>query len=88
MQSFKWKHWQEFHLTRLALVEGVVRGALEKIEAARHLTLDTKNDVHLPEKRKGGVCVSYLSGREEESEYDALSSEESRGEFAVSVSDV
>ena len=35
-----------------------------------------QNDVHIHKERGRGICVSCLSGDEEESEYDALSSQE------------
>jgi hypothetical protein len=52
------------------------RAALEKLKARPAPWAGRQNDVHIHKERSGGICVSCLSGDEEESEYDALSSQE------------
>jgi hypothetical protein len=52
------------------------RAALEKLKPRPAPWAGRQNDVHIHKERGGGICVSCLSGDEEESEYDALSSQE------------
>jgi len=56
--------------------EGWLPPPLEKLKARPAPWAARQNDVHIHKERGGGICVSCLSGDEEESEYDALSSQE------------
>jgi hypothetical protein len=56
--------------------DSLPRVALEKLKPRPAPWAGRQNDVHIHKERGGGIRVSCLSGDEEESEYDALSSQE------------